>query len=144
MIDELNDTGGARRLDHKQHILARTLAFGRRIVRMYKMLPNSAEAQVIGRQVLRSGTSVGAHYREAIRARSKREFASKMHLGAAELEETTYWLALLVEAEIFSLAKLRLLRQEADELLRIFVASAKTAEKNLGGKLREDEEPYGP
>ena len=144
MNDEGNENGSSRGSDPKLDLRSRTLSFGMRVVRMYKALPNRAEAQVIGKQVLRSGTSVGAHYREAFRARSKREFASKMHLGAAELEETVYWLDLLVEADIFSQAKLRSLSQEADELLRIFVASAHTAEKNLGSNLREDEEPYCP
>jgi len=67
---------------------SRTAAYALRIVRMYESLPGTTEAQVIGKQVLRSGTSVGAHYREATRARSDREFVSKMEVGLQELEET--------------------------------------------------------
>jgi len=64
-------------------------------------LPNNTIAQVIGKQVLRSGTSVGAHYREAYRSRSNAEFISKIEGGLQELEETCYWIELLIEANIF-------------------------------------------
>jgi len=105
----------------------RTTEFALRVVRLYSALPKSIEAQVIGKQALRSGTSVGAHYREASRARSKKEFASKLEGGLAELEETAYWLELLARAEIVPADRLQPLRDEADELLRIFVTSARTA-----------------
>ena len=78
----------------------RTKEFAIRIIRLYSKLPNSSEAQVIGKQLLRSGTSVGAHYREATRARSTAEFVSKLGGGHQELEETSYWLELLSETEI--------------------------------------------
>ena len=107
----------------------RTTEFALRIVRMYAALANTTEAQVLGKQVLRSGTSVGAHYREASRARSKKEFASKLEGGLAELEETAYWLELLAKTDIVDVARLQPLRDEADELLRIFVASARTAKE---------------
>ena len=81
---------------------------------------------MIGKQVLRSGTSVGAQYREAARARSDAEFISKIESATQELEETIYWLELLVEAEIFSAQKLQNLQTEADELMSILVASVKT------------------
>jgi four helix bundle protein len=75
---------------------ARTKAFALAVVRLYARLPKtSAEGQVPGRQMLRSGTSVGAHYREAYRSRSDAEFISKIEGGLQELEETTYWLELL-------------------------------------------------
>ena len=69
---------------------ARTKAFALRIIRLYSSLPKTTEAQVLGRQLLRSGTSVGAHYREATRARSPAEFISKIEVGLQELEETVY------------------------------------------------------
>src|SRR5260370_9774836 len=73
----------------------RTRDFALRIVRLYAALPKSTVAQVIGRQVLRSGTSVGANYREGIRARSSIEYATKLNISLMELEETAYWLELL-------------------------------------------------
>jgi four helix bundle protein len=84
---------------------------------------------VLGKQILRSGTSVGAHYREATRARSTAEFVSKMEGGLQELEETLYWMELLIETAILSETRLQELRQEAEELISIFVASVKTAKK---------------
>jgi len=108
----------------------RTKAFALRIIRMYTALPKTTEAQVMGRQVLRSGTSVGAHYREASRARSMAEFISKMEVGLQELDETVYWLELLVESGIIPEARLTDLQTEADELIAIFVSSVKKAKKH--------------
>ena len=96
---------------------------------MFAALPNRAETQVIGKQVLRSGTSVGAHYREASRSRSRKEFASKLEGGLSELEETAYWLELLDKAGIVDAGRLQPLRDETNELLRIFVASVNTAKR---------------
>ncbi len=73
----------------------RTKRFALRIIRLFAALPKSVEAQVLGKQLLRSGTSVGAHYREGHRARSNAEFISKLEAGLQELEETSYWLELL-------------------------------------------------
>jgi four helix bundle protein len=121
-------TGQARGDDLKR----RTKAFALRIIRLYGTLPKSSvEAQVIGKQLLRSGTSVGAHYREASRACSPREFVSKLEGGLQELEETVYWLELLVEAGIVSTAKMAEILPEANELLAILTASAKTAKSRL-------------
>ncbi len=108
---------------------ARTKAFALRILRLYSSLPPKTEAQVLGKQVLRSGTSVGAHYREAKRARSNAEFVSKMESGLQELEETVYWLELLAESKIVEPSKLQALFKEAEELTSIFVASVKTVKK---------------
>ena len=116
--------------DEDSHDLRkRTRAFALRVIRLYVSLPKTTEAQVIGKQVLRSGTSVGAHYSEAKRARSTAEFVSKIEGGLQELEETGYWLELLMESGIVSSPKLANLRQEVEELLAIFVSSAKTAKK---------------
>lgn len=105
----------------------RTKEFSLRIIRLYAALPKNAESQVIGKQVLRSGTSVGAHYREAFRARSNAEFISKLQGGIQELEETRYWLELLLEAAILSAPKLRPLMDEADELMSILITCVKSA-----------------
>ena len=112
---------------------ARTKAFALRIVRMYAALPRTVVAEVLGKQVLRSGTSVGAHYREACRARSAAEFISKMEVGLQGLEETAYWLELLVEAEVLSTERLGSLRKEADELTAILVSSVNTAKNRKDG-----------
>ncbi|PYS83026.1 MAG: four helix bundle protein [Acidobacteria bacterium] len=100
-----------------------------RIVRLYCSLPKTTEAQVLGRQLLRSGTSVGAHYREAMRARSVAEFISKVEGGLQELEETSYWLELLVESEIIPETRLSNLLQEANEITAMLVSSARTAKE---------------
>ena len=85
------------------------------------MLPKRTEAQVIGKQLLRSATSVGAHYHEACRAKSNADFISKIEGGLQELEESAYWLDLLSEAEIFSHEKLQPLKEETEELIAVFV-----------------------
>jgi len=85
----------------------RTKSFALRVVRMFSTLPKTAEAQVLGRQVLRSGTSIGANYREAFRGRSKAEFIAKCGDCLREIEETAYWLELLVEANIVSAGEAR-------------------------------------
>jgi four helix bundle protein len=107
----------------------RTKSFALRIIRLYASLPKTTEAQVIGKQLLRSGTSVGAHYREAKRARSVAEFVSKVEGGLQELEETTYWLELLADAELVPASRLSDLHREAGELTAILVSSAKTAKQ---------------
>ena len=105
----------------------RTKAFALRIVKLYAALPSSVEAQILGKQLLRSGTSVGAHYREAKRARSTAEFISKIEVGLQELDETIYWLELLAESGILPSTRLSKLCQEAEELTAILVSSVKTA-----------------
>lgn len=107
----------------------RTKKFALRIIKLYTALPKTTEAQVIGKQILRSGTSVGAQYSESIRARSTAEFISKIESALQELEETTYWLELLIESEIVKAEKLKDLQIEAEELIAILVASVKTAKK---------------
>src|SRR6266481_779153 len=94
----------------------RTKEFALRIVRMFSALPKTTEAQVLGKQLLRSGTSIGANYREAFRARSKLEFIAKCGDSLREIEETSYWLELLVDAKIVPAEKLQPLRNECDAL----------------------------
>lgn len=104
------------------------------MVRLYCALPKSTEAQVIGKQVLRSGTSVGAHYRESVRARSTAEFISKLEGGLQELEETGFWLELLSETEIVAPTRLIELIKENDELIRILVTCVKRAKQRIRNK----------
>jgi len=109
----------------------RTKSFALRIIKVYCSLPKSTEAQVLGKQALRSGTSVAANYREASRARSDSELVAKLGIVEQELDETLLWLELLVESGIVPEGKMSNLRQEADELLRMIVAGIKTAKNRL-------------
>jgi len=111
---------------------ARTKALALSIIRLYEPLPKTVEAQVIGKQILRSGTSVGAQYREAHRSRSDAEFISKMEGALQELDETTYWLELLTEANVIREEHLTDLLREADELTAIFVASVRRVKSRRG------------
>ncbi len=108
----------------------RTKRFALRIIKLYQDLPHSGETQVIGKQVLRSGTSVGTQYREACRAKSPADFVNMMGGSLKELDETAYWLELLVEGEIMPATKLADLPKETDELTAIFVSSINTAKRN--------------
>ena len=105
----------------------RTKGFALRVIKLYSALPKSTEAQIIGKQILRSGTSVGAQYREACRARSNAEFVSKMQSSLQELDETSYWLELLVDGNFVKAERLLDLQDETNQLTAIFVASVKTA-----------------
>lgn len=107
----------------------RTKAFALRIIQMFAALPKTTVAQVLGKQVLRSGTSVGANYREAHRGRSKAEFIAKVGDSLRELEESAYWLELLVDGKIITASKLEPLRKETDELTAIFVTILKRAKE---------------
>ena len=107
----------------------RTKQFALSIIGFFAVIPKTAEAQVLGKQMLRSGTSVGANYREAYRGRSKAEFIAKCGDSLRELEETAYWLELLLEAGIVSPEKLEELRRECDELIAIFVTILKRSKQ---------------
>lgn len=114
------------RLSHSgQDLRVRTRAFALRIIRLYQSLPKAGEAKVIGNQILRSGTSVGAHVAEACRGKSKADFVSKIEGAAQELEETLYWMDLLVDAKIMSGSRLAALQSEASALMAIFVTLSK-------------------
>jgi four helix bundle protein len=104
----------------------RTKTFAVRVIRMFGRLPKTTESQVLGKQLLRSGTSVAANYREASRARSSRELKSKLGQVEQEVDETMLWFELLMEAEIVTRSQLSALYREAEELLKITVASIKT------------------
>jgi four helix bundle protein len=107
----------------------RTKSFAIRIVRMFRLLPKTEDARVMGRQLLRSGTSVAANYRAVCRARSKAEFISKIGIVVEEADETVFWLEMLVETEIVKADKTTALLKEANELLAIFAASQRTARR---------------
>ena len=105
----------------------RTLEFGLRVIRLCTALPKTGPGRVIGGQLLRSGTSVGANYRAACRGRSKADFISKLGVVLEEADETVYWLELVIKAKLLLETKVGALLKEADELVSIFVASSKTA-----------------
>jgi len=109
----------------------RTKAFALRIIRMFTALPRSEVARVLGKQALRSGTSVGANYREAYRARSGPEFVSEVGDCLKELEETAYWLELLVDSGTVSSNKMAALLRETSELLAIFTTISKKTKARI-------------
>src|SRR2546430_16999035 len=102
-------------LSKQEELRNRTKRFALRIIRLFRSLPKSTEAQVLGKQLLRSGTSIGANYRSAGRARSKAEFVSKIGVVLEEADETVFWLELLCESEIVKPELLQELLREANE-----------------------------
>jgi four helix bundle protein len=120
--------------ENQPDLKTRTKRFALRIIRLYGALPKTVEAQVLGKQFLRSGTSVGAHYREAHRARSTAEFVSKLEGGLQELEETSYWLELLIESGIMAQDRLGPLVEEASQLAAILVTCIKRAKGKMKPK----------
>jgi len=108
----------------------RTKAFAIKIVQVFESLPQKGVALVLGRQLLRSGTSAGANYRSACRAKSAADFVAKMGIVEEEIDETMYWLELFIEIGILKAEEAEAILKEANELLAIVVASIKTARKN--------------
>ncbi len=102
------------------------------MIKLYTSLPKSTEAQVIGKQVLRSGTSVGAQFRESQRAKSDADFINKMEGSLQELDETGYWLELLTESGVVPAEKLASLQAETDELTAILVTIVTKVKKRIG------------
>ncbi len=115
-----------------QDLKERTSKFALQIIRMYVRLPKTTEAQVLGKQVLRSGTSVGAHYREGHRAKSDADVINKFEGLLQELDETDYWLDLLVKAGIVPASTLEPLIKETNELIAIFVTIVTKIKKRMG------------
>jgi four helix bundle protein len=110
-----------------ERLQGRTKRFALRIITLYRSLPKSEEAHIIGKQLLRSGTSIEANYRAACRARSRAEFVAKVGLVLEEADESAFWLDLMQEAGVFPEEKLRGIIDEAKELVSIFVVSVRTA-----------------
>jgi four helix bundle protein len=112
-----------------QDLKDRTRSYALRIIRLYESLSPRGVARVLRDQLLRSGTSVGAHYREAIRSRSAAEYAAKMNAGLMELEETLYWIELLEHSGVVRPKKLVALKDETDQLTAILVSLIKKAKR---------------
>ena len=123
-----------RKRMNSDELKMRTKEFALRVIRLVESLPRGRTVDVIGRQLLRSGTSVGANYRAACRAKSTADFISKMGTVEEETDESLYWMELLIEDKIVESAKLESLMNEADELLAITVSSINTARKRKGQK----------
>lgn len=114
-------------LDKAADLKARTKSFAIRIVGLYRSLPRSTDAQVLGKQLLRSGTSVAANYRAACRSRSKAEFISKMSVVLEEADESAFWLELMGETKTIGPDRTEPLLRGTNELAAIFGASIRTA-----------------
>src|SRR5437867_6192933 len=105
----------------RQDLRKRTKEFALRIIKLFAALPKTVEAQILGKQLLRSGTSVGAHYREACRAKSDADFINKLEGALQELEESSYWLELIGETGLLQSNRLAPLVVETNELTAMFV-----------------------
>ena len=116
---------------NREDLQGRTKQFGIRTIRLIDSLPKSKSAGVIGRQLLRSATAVGANYRAACRGRSRADFVSKLGIALEEADESLYWLEMLVESGLLSKKRVANLVDEAHQIVSILAASSKTAKSNL-------------
>jgi four helix bundle protein len=114
-----------------QELKNRTKAFALRIIKLVSAMPYSRAGEVVGKQLLRSATSVGANYRSACRAQSRADFAAKMAVVAEEADESLYWLEIVVESGLVKPERLGELLKEANEIVSIVTASRKTARGRL-------------
>ena len=114
----------------KEVMKKRTKQFALRVIKVTEALPSKRTADVIGRQLLRSATSVGANYRAACRAKSNADFIAKMGTVEEEADESMYWMELLIEAGLVKEDRLSALMDEANQLVAIVVASIKTARRS--------------
>lgn len=117
--------------DRLHNLVQRTKDFALRIVRLSKSLPTSVEASVIGKQLLRCGTSVGANYRAACLSKSDKDFLNKIKICLEEADESCYWMELLIEADIIPEHKLGDLLNEAKQITSIMAAAAITTKKRI-------------
>jgi four helix bundle protein len=111
---------------NKYELIKRTKTYALRVIKAVQALPRDDVSTTLGRQLLRAGTSVGANYRAACRAKSTADFVNKLKIVEEECDESIYWMELLIEAGLLPLRRLDGLMQEADQLLSIFVSAIKT------------------
>jgi four helix bundle protein len=116
----------------KQELLQRTKSYALRVIKVVQALPRNDVATVLGKQLLRAGTSVGANYRAACRGRSVADFIGKLKIVEEEADESLYWMELLVESSILPQRRLAALMGEGDEIVSIVVASIKTMRTAIG------------
>ena len=117
-------------LQNEPDLKKRTKAFALRILKLVDALPKTTVGRALTSQIVRSGTSIAANYRAACRAKSTADFIAKMGIVEEEADETLFWLELLEESDLVLAAKLTAIKQEADELIAITVASIKTARRD--------------
>ena len=122
----MNAEYGTRNADLKK----RTFDFSVRVVRLVESLAKNESSRILGRQLLRCGTSVGANYRAATRARSRADFISKLGIVEEECDETLYWIDMLTTLQLVRAPRVQKLKDEADQLLAIVISSIKTARTN--------------
>ena len=115
----------------------RTKQYALRVIKLVRALPNNQEGWVLGKQLIRSGTSVGANYRAACRARSTAEFVAKLGIVIEEADESAFWLELIIESELMKRELVENLLKETDEITAIMVSSSNTVKKN--NKLKKSE-----
>jgi len=115
---------------HKENLKRRTKQYALRIMRLTQALPNNQLGWVIGKQLVRSGTSVGANYRAACRARSTAEFIAKLGIVIEEADESAFWLELIIESGMYKKEAIDSLLKETNEIVAIMVSSSNTAKKN--------------
>jgi four helix bundle protein len=111
----------------REEMKLRTKGFANRVVKLCSALPANWVARTLGKQLLRCGTSVGANYRAVCRAKSNPDFINKLRIVEEECDESLFWMELLVDNDLVKPSRLRDLINEADQILAIVVASAKTA-----------------
>jgi four helix bundle protein len=114
------------KIDFIENFKLRTKKFVVDNIKLFKILPKTEEAKIIGRQLLRSSSSVGANYRAACRARSKAEFHSKLAIVVDEADESVFWMEILIEAEILKTEQIEILMNEANEILKVVAKARKT------------------
>ena len=113
-----------------EELRERTKQFAIRVIHLFRALPNANDAQIMGKQLLRCGTSVGANYRAVSRSRSKAEFIARLGVVAEEADESIFWLELIEETKVLNPKLLQEILKEVRELAAIFSASLKTAREN--------------
>jgi four helix bundle protein len=114
-----------------EELKQRTKAFGLRCIKVIEALPKSRTADMLARQLVRSGTSVGANYRSACRGRSGKDFVSKVDIAIEEADESLYWLEVMVDAGLMSQKRLASLIKEGNEIVAILTATSRTTKRNL-------------
>ncbi|MBD0724062.1 four helix bundle protein [Flavobacterium sp. L1I52] len=117
-----------------EELKLRTKNFSLMIIDLVEKLPNSISAKVVANQIVRSGTSVGANYRAVCRARSDREFVSKMNIVLEEADETLFWIEIIIEKKWFGKSELDFIWKEGNELTAIFVSTLKTVNNRINQK----------
>ncbi|MDW8325626.1 MAG: four helix bundle protein [Anaerolineales bacterium] len=119
-----------------EELKQRTKAFGLRCIKVVEALPKPRTGDMLARQLVRSGTSVGANYRSACRGRSGKDFVSKVDVAIEEVDESLYWLELIVDAGLMPQKRLASLMKEGDEIVAILTATSRTAKRNLKRAIR--------